>query len=222
MNPRRLSGYTPADLQNMGFFLDAVHFFADDPRDADLTDSPTLTASEAETATVGRSVPAEPPSSEANLNTAPSPEVGRHRRGRRFLPALPPTLNGPMPPVRVPAVRRSKVSKLPEDIRNNLNALLHSGNSYSHIIAWLNTQGYIGFNKVNLHNWRVGGFQDWLQTTLTVGQNASELPSPDVSGSRSLGIEPDLADPNLNAESEFPGQTSPGLKPSASRVTKVL
>jgi hypothetical protein len=93
MNPRRLSGYTPADLQNMGFFPDAAHFFADDPRDAGLTESPTLTASEPETATVGRSVPAEPLSSEPNLNTDPSPEVGRHRRGRRSLAALPPSLN---------------------------------------------------------------------------------------------------------------------------------
>jgi hypothetical protein len=218
MNPRRLSGHTPADLQNMGFFLDAVHFFADDPRDADLTDSPTLTASEAETATVGRSVPAEPIPSEPNLNTDEPHQVGPDAPVER--PPAGSNLNGRTPRVKARVVRRSKISKLPENVRNNLNALLHSGKSYSHIIVWLNTQGYIGFNKVNLHNWRVGGFQDWLQTTLTVGQNASELPSPDVSGS--LGIEPDLADPNLTAESEFPGQTSPGLKPSASRVPNVL
>jgi hypothetical protein len=53
---------------------------------------------------VGRSVPAsesrsigaDPLSSEPNLNTDPSPKVGRHRRGRRFLPLCASVVN-PLP-----------------------------------------------------------------------------------------------------------------------------
>jgi hypothetical protein len=73
-----------------------------------------------------------------------------------------PNLNGSPPAVKVPN-RRGKVARLSEPVRQKLNALLQNGTSYSQIIAWLNTQGYTGFNKVNLHNWRIGGFQDWLR-----------------------------------------------------------
>jgi hypothetical protein len=45
---------------------------------------------------VGRSVPAEPIPSEPNLNTAPSLKVGRHRRGRRFVPLCASVVN-PLP-----------------------------------------------------------------------------------------------------------------------------
>jgi hypothetical protein len=92
------------------------------------------------------------------------------------------------------AVLRSKVSKLPEHIRNNLNALLHAGSSSSQVIAWLNNQGYTGFNKVNLHNWRRRGFQDWLRD-----QNFSGITA-----------------------TQFPGQTSAELKPSAKCIPAVL
>ena len=185
MNRRRLSGYTPADLQNMGFLLDAVRFFEDDPEDVatDSTPSPTLTDSEVRRtacrveASERSRIPVEPLSSEPTLND-------------RKLNACPPAVK-PLRPlcgavasefrgVGIKSRYRSKVSKLPEDIRNNLNALLRSGNSYSQIVRWLNAQGYTGFNKVNLHNWRVGGFQHWLQSPLTVGQ-------PSFPGVHSLG-----------------------------------
>lgn len=49
---------------------------------------------------------------------------------------------------------RSKISRLPEPIQTNLNAMLAEGRSYAEIIRWLHDSGYLGFNKVNLHNWR--------------------------------------------------------------------
>ena len=57
---------------------------------------------------------------------------------------------------------RSKASRLPNDIRLSLNALLLEGRSYIEIIRWLSGCGFPGFNKVNVHNWRTTGFQRWL------------------------------------------------------------
>jgi hypothetical protein len=199
MKPRRLSGYTPADLQNMGFFLDAVHFFDDDSENAPAPAA--FTDPEPEVATLRPSGnPSALAPQAASLTVAPnlneaSSSVGRHvpvepvivAASLNDLPQVAPNLNDFTPAIKVrtfarverlcrAAVRRSKVSKLPEDIRNNLNALLLCGKSYSHVIAWLNTQGHPGFNKVNLHNWRIGGFQDWLHN------------------------QPILAEPNLSAQ----------------------
>ena len=58
---------------------------------------------------------------------------------------------------------RSKASQLPPDIQLNLNTMLAGGCAYRDIIRILNDQGYPGFNKVNLHNWKVTGYQIWLR-----------------------------------------------------------
>jgi|SRR5688572_21061401 len=57
---------------------------------------------------------------------------------------------------------RSKACRLPKDIQDNLNTLLADGRPYADIIRFLNDRGYPGFNKVNLHNWRITGFRNWL------------------------------------------------------------
>jgi hypothetical protein len=65
---------------------------------------------------------------------------------------------------------RSKACGLPPVIRDNLNTMLARGRPYNEIIHYLNDQGYPGFNKVNLHNWRISGFQGWLRERSQKGE----------------------------------------------------
>ena len=58
---------------------------------------------------------------------------------------------------------RSKIARLPKEIQDNLNAMLAAGCPYMDIIRDLNAQGYPGLNKVNLHTWKLTGFQNWLR-----------------------------------------------------------
>jgi hypothetical protein len=62
-----------------------------------------------------------------------------------------------------PSQPRSKIARLPADIQTNLNTLLATGCRYRDIIHSLKAQGYLGFNKVNLHDWKKTGFQHWLR-----------------------------------------------------------
>jgi hypothetical protein len=57
---------------------------------------------------------------------------------------------------------KGKVARLPAKIRNELNALLYDGESYTKIIAWLDQQGYPGFNEMNISRWREAGYQAWF------------------------------------------------------------
>jgi hypothetical protein len=41
--------------------------------------------------------------------------------------------------------------------------MLDEGSTYESIIEWLDQSGFPAVNKVNLHNWHHGGFQDWLR-----------------------------------------------------------
>jgi hypothetical protein len=59
--------------------------------------------------------------------------------------------------------RRDKLAQLPKDIRAQVNTMLDNGSSYGQIIQWLAENGHPGFNKVNLHNWQRGGYQDWVR-----------------------------------------------------------
>ena len=47
--------------------------------------------------------------------------------------------------------------------------MLASGCLYMDIIRYLNSQGFPGFNKVNLNAWKKTGFQAWLQTQTASG-----------------------------------------------------
>ena len=58
--------------------------------------------------------------------------------------------------------RRSKISKLPKDIQDQVNTMLDEGATYQSIVDWLTTKGHPDFNLDNLHQWKEGGFQDWL------------------------------------------------------------
>jgi hypothetical protein len=105
--------------------------------------------------------PTELPPLTANLNAEPrtgnpEPETLTVGRGVPAEPNLNPVA------VKVPKPR-SKVARLPKDVQVNLNAMLKHGRPYGEIIAWLFNHGHPGFNKVNLHTWRIAGFQDWLR-----------------------------------------------------------
>jgi hypothetical protein len=64
------------------------------------------------------------------------------------------------PPLSIPK-RRGKVARLPKEIRTEVNLLLDDGKPYEEIVQFLEQKGFPGFNSVNLHNWKEGGFQDW-------------------------------------------------------------
>src|SRR5687768_3553228 len=57
--------------------------------------------------------------------------------------------------------RRSKISRLPKTIREELNLMLEEGASYPEIIDWLASKGHPDFSENNLFHWRKGGHQDW-------------------------------------------------------------
>jgi hypothetical protein len=57
--------------------------------------------------------------------------------------------------------RRSKISRLPKAIREELNLMIEEGASYQEIIDWLASKGHPDFNENNLFKWRQGGYQDW-------------------------------------------------------------
>jgi hypothetical protein len=74
--------------------------------------------------------------------------------------------------------RNGKIAKLPEPIREQLNARLHGGETAVSLMQWLNTlpevravlaQKFGGrpLNSQNLTEWRQGGYQQWLNQPAT-------------------------------------------------------
>jgi len=59
-------------------------------------------------------------------------------------------------------VRRGKVARLPNQIRNLVNTMLNDGASYPAIVRRLAELGYPGFATFNICRWRKGGYEDWL------------------------------------------------------------
>lgn len=106
----------------------------------------------------------------ANLDPIPPASTGstgdtETLTGSRMVSGQP-NLNSRAVKVRKP---RSKIARLPIDIQHHLNAMLAGGRPYPEIIHWLNTHGYPGFNKVNLHSWKTTALQDWLRLELPTG-----------------------------------------------------
>ena len=58
--------------------------------------------------------------------------------------------------------RRSKISKLPAVIRDQLNESLDAGVEYPRILDWLAEQGHSEIQAYHLSRWKDSGFQDWL------------------------------------------------------------
>jgi hypothetical protein len=77
--------------------------------------------------------------------------------------------------------RRGKIARLPRSIRDELNRRLRDGESGTKLLAWLNALpemqcvmahefGGQPVTQQNLSDWRLGGYQEWLQE-----QKAAEL-----------------------------------------------
>ena len=62
-----------------------------------------------------------------------------------------------------PRKRRSKITRLPKEIREELNSRLENGATYVSVIDWLASKGHSDFNESNLSWWKNGGYQDWLR-----------------------------------------------------------
>jgi hypothetical protein len=95
----------------------------------------------------------EPPTPEPAATNAAAPEAVDD--------SVPPGLATPPPDI--PVKRRGKVARLPREIRNEVNLFLDDGKTLEEIAQWLDEKGFPGFNVVNLHNWKDGGFQEWLR-----------------------------------------------------------
>ena len=130
-----LGGFTPSDLENMGMDF--------------LLHSALTAASEHGVPPLGGSV--------GSLVNRTSPIVNSGE-------ALTPLREVDPSVVKARRRPRSKASHLPPDIQLNLNTMLAAGHSYADVIRSLNAQGYPGFNKVNLHNWKVTGYQAWRRS----------------------------------------------------------
>src|SRR5882762_1936220 len=59
-------------------------------------------------------------------------------------------------------IRRGRVARLPNDIRNLVNSMLNDGASYSTIVRRLTELGHHGFTIFSICRWRKGGYEDWL------------------------------------------------------------
>ncbi len=82
--------------------------------------------------------------------------------------------------------RKSKISRLPKSVREELNRRLEDGESGPSLVKWLNESPEVRlllpaefagqeFTPQNLSRWRQGGYQDWLrqQHTLELVRNLS-------------------------------------------------
>ena len=58
--------------------------------------------------------------------------------------------------------RRSKISRLPEAIRTQINEFLDANVEYARILDWLREQGE-QLEHYHISRWRDTGYQDWLQ-----------------------------------------------------------
>ncbi|MDB6121533.1 MAG: hypothetical protein JWQ71_526 [Pedosphaera sp.] len=58
--------------------------------------------------------------------------------------------------------RRSKIARLPKEIRDGINGKLEEGVIYREICRWLGEQGYPGISEVAMTRWFKGGHADWL------------------------------------------------------------
>lgn len=70
--------------------------------------------------------------------------------------------------------RKGKISRLPFEVRSEINRRLLDGQTGLEILAWLNAlpiakerfgSMFEGkpINRSNLSKWRLGGYQDWLR-----------------------------------------------------------
>src|SRR5258706_14452240 len=88
-------------------------------------------------------------------------------------------------------VRNGKIARLPADIRDLVNEMMHDNRLYRQIVARLAELGYSGIRPQNLSEWRKGGYQDWLRLRqelegLKIDQERSRELSNDSEGAANL------------------------------------
>ena len=88
--------------------------------------------------------------------------------------------------------RRGKIARLPQSIREQVNRRLENGVEGKQIVEWLNGLPKVKavmaaqfdgqpVNETNLSNWRLGGYQDWLEhqealdATRQLAEDAAEI-----------------------------------------------
>jgi uncharacterized protein DUF3486 len=59
--------------------------------------------------------------------------------------------------------RRSRIAKLPREVRNQVNVMLDEGATYQSVVDWLHGKGYPECTVDMVFQWKKGGFQDWLR-----------------------------------------------------------
>lgn len=57
--------------------------------------------------------------------------------------------------------RNGKVARLPKPVRDIVSQMIEDSETAETIIHKLEELGYPGFNHVNIHKWKYGGFRDW-------------------------------------------------------------
>ncbi len=77
--------------------------------------------------------------------------------------AAPAPICPPPPKPRTRRPHRSKITDLPEPIREFLNVSIHNHVPYDKIIELLAEKGHPGIKKNNIVRWAKSGFQLWLQ-----------------------------------------------------------
>ena len=58
--------------------------------------------------------------------------------------------------------RTGNIATLPRAAREHVNRMLDDGCRFKEIIAWLDSNGHPGINRLQLTRWRQGGYQEWL------------------------------------------------------------
>lgn len=58
--------------------------------------------------------------------------------------------------------RRSKIARLPREIREQVNESMDNHTEYQRILDWLAEHGHSGFQMYDLTRWKDTGYLDWL------------------------------------------------------------
>jgi len=67
--------------------------------------------------------------------------------------------------------RRSKIARLPREIRDQVNEFMDNHTEYQRILDWLAERGHSGFQMYDITRWKDTGYVDWLARN----QHADEL-----------------------------------------------
>ena len=81
--------------------------------------------------------------------------------------------------------RRSRISRFPEAIINQINEFMDANTEYQRIIDWLNEHGYTGVEPYHLSRWKDSGYQDWLHAQMLCREAEKRLEGAPASSRKS-------------------------------------